>query len=210
MFEEAGQVLEFLQRADQFLQVLQPARRLGRFVGLQHGGIAAFVQHRLGQFGMRQPVEQRCASARSCAPVRSATCAAWASARRSRPAAAPLRTATRGRRGRCRASPAAPCRRGRAWAVDDALERQIVVGLHDDAQIGHGVADFLALVEARAADDAIGQAERDEPLLEFARLEAGAHQDGDLAQRVALALQRLDLLADRARFLLAVPHAAHD
>ena len=30
----------------------------------------------------------------------------------------------------------------------------------DEAQIGQRVADFLALVEAQAADDAIGQAER--------------------------------------------------
>ena len=75
------------------------------------------------------------------------------------------------------------------------------------AQIGHGVADFGALVEARAADDAIGQAERDEAVLELAHLERGAHQDRDLVEVVAVALQRLDLLADRAGFLLAVPGA---
>ena len=73
------------------------------------------------------------------------------------------------------------------------------------------VADFLALVKARAADDAIGQAERDEPLLELARLEAGAHQYRDLAQRFAVALQRLDLVADPARLLVAVAQAPqHD
>ncbi len=95
--------------------------------------------------------------------------------------------------------------------VDDALEGQIVGRLMDEAEIGHRVADFLALVEARAADDAIGQAEGDEPFLELARLEAGAHQDRDLAQRFAVALQRLDLVADPARLLDAVAQAPqHD
>ena len=44
--------------------------------------------------------------------------------------------------------------------------------------------DLLALVEARAADDAIGQAERDEAVLEGAHLEGGAHQDRDLVERL--------------------------
>ena len=80
----------------------------------------------------------------------------------------------------------------------------------DDAQIGEGVADFLALVEARPADHAIGQAQRDEAILELAHLERGAHQDGDLVERMRIArpvvaLQLLDLLADRARLFLRIP-----
>ena len=69
--------------------------------------------------------------------------------------------------------------------VDDALEGEIVGRRIDHAQIGERVADFGALVEARAADDAVGQAERDEAVLEFAHLERGAHQDGDLVERRA-------------------------
>ena len=95
-----------------------------------------------------------------------------------------------------------------ARLVDDALEGEVVGGLMDQAQIGERVADLLALVEAQAAQHAIGQAQLDEALLEFAGLEAGAHQDRDLAQRRAAALQGLDLLADLARLLLAVPDAA--
>jgi len=49
----------------------------------------------------------------------------------------------------------------------------------DEAQIGQGVADFLALVEAGTADDTVGQSERQEPFLELARLKTGAHEDGD-------------------------------
>ena len=89
--------------------------------------------------------------------------------------------------------------------VDDALEGEVVGRLRDDAEIGERIADLGALVEARAADDAVVQAERDEAVLEGAHLERGAHQDGDLVQRVALALQLLDLLADGAGFLLRIP-----
>ena len=97
--------------------------------------------------------------------------------------------------------------------VDDALEGEIVGRLRDDAQVGQRVADFGALVEPRAADDAIGQAELDEALLEFAHLERGAHQNGDLVERVVLAfvargaLELFDLLADRAGLFLRVPAA---
>ena len=89
--------------------------------------------------------------------------------------------------------------------VDDALEGEIVGRLVDQPQIGQRVADLLALVKARPADHAIGQRERDKPLLELAGLEPGAHQDRDFAERVALALQRLDLVADPAGLLLGVP-----
>ncbi len=63
--------------------------------------------------------------------------------------------------------------------VDDAFERQVVGGLVDDAQIGERVADFGAFVEAETADDAVGEADLDEPVLELARLVLGADQNGD-------------------------------
>ena len=44
--------------------------------------------------------------------------------------------------------------------VDDALEGEAVGLVGDDAQIGERVADFEPLVKARAADDAIVEAER--------------------------------------------------
>ncbi len=97
-----------------------------------------------------------------------------------------------------------------ARQVDDALEGEIVGGLVEEAQIGDRVADFLALVEAQAPDDAISQAERQKTLLEFAGLEAGAHQDGALRQLLALGVQRFDLVADPAGLFLAVPHAPND
>ncbi len=89
--------------------------------------------------------------------------------------------------------------------VDDALEGEIVGRRVDHAQIGQRVADFGALVESRTADHAIGQAERDKAIFEFAHLERGAHQDRDIVEIVAGALQLLDLLADGAGFLLGIP-----
>ena len=89
--------------------------------------------------------------------------------------------------------------------VDDALEGEVVGRLGGDPEIGQRVADLRPLVEARAADDAVVQAERDEAVLEGAHLERGAHQDGDLVQRMALALELLDLLADGAGLLLRIP-----
>ena len=93
--------------------------------------------------------------------------------------------------------------------VDDALERQVVGRLHRGTHIGDGVADFLAFVEAQAADHAIGHADQDQPLLKGAGLEAGAHQDGDLGQGVPVAAQRLDALADHAGFFVGVPQPDH-
>ena len=93
--------------------------------------------------------------------------------------------------------------------VDDALERQVVAGLGDDAQVRHGVADLLALVEPGAADHPVGHGEGDQALFELAGLEPGAHQHRHLVQGVALGVQGLDLFAGDAGLLLAVPDAEH-
>src|SRR5262245_16587919 len=92
-----------------------------------------------------------------------------------------------------------------ARRVEDALEFEVVGGIERHVEIGGRVPDLLAFVEARPADDAIGEAERDEAILEGAHLERGAHQDRDLAQNVTLPLKLLDILADDAGFLLVVP-----
>src|SRR6202012_186609 len=57
------------------------------------------------------------------------------------------------------------------------------------------------------ADYAIGQAERDKAVFELAHLERGPDQNRDVVEVVAGALQLLDLLADRAGFLLGIPGA---
>ena len=74
-----------------------------------------------------------------------------------------------------------------------------LAGIGDDLEIGDGVLDFLALVEARAADDAIGQPERDEAVFEGAHLERGAHQDRDLVQPVLGALRSVSMSSPMER-----------
>ena len=77
--------------------------------------------------------------------------------------------------------------------------------MRDDAKIGQRVADFLALVEARAADDAVVEPDLDEAVFEGAHLEGGAHQDRHVVERMAAALRLLDLLADGAGLLVGIP-----
>jgi len=84
--------------------------------------------------------------------------------------------------------------------VDDALESEIVGRRVDHPQIRQRVADFGALVETWPADHAVGQAEGDETIFEFAHLERGPHQDRDLVEPFAGALQLFDFLADGAGF----------
>ena len=81
--------------------------------------------------------------------------------------------------------------------VDDALERDLVGGVHDRLEVGHDVADLGAVEEARAADDAVRHPGAQERVLERSRLRVGAVEDGEV--RVAAALganQPLDLAGD--------------
>ena len=88
--------------------------------------------------------------------------------------------------------------------VIDTLEGEVVVGLGDAAKIGQGVAYFGALIESGAADDLVRQPQGDEPLLEFAHLKRGAHQDCDVVERNAFVLGRFDLVANQPRLFLTV------
>ena len=88
--------------------------------------------------------------------------------------------------------------------IINSLEGEVVVGLGDAAKIGQRVAYFRPLVKSWAADHLVRQPQSDEPLLEFAHLKRGAHQDGDLVEGNAFVLGRLDLFADEPRFFLTV------
>ena len=121
---------------------------------------------------------------------------------------------------RRRRGAAAPCRRARSRscgpaaqlllrAVADAPRRHVehavqadrVERVEDEAQVGEQVLDLAAFVEARAADEPVGQALGDEALFQGAGLGVGAVHDGDVAEVQAglLALQALDLAGRRSR-----------
>ena len=206
VFEEALQVLELLHRAHELLEVFEAAGGVGGAVLLPHLGVAGLVEHDLGQLGVRQRIALLAPAVERVEHVAQR-------AARLRLQLVGLDDGARGFDQRHAALARVVVQQldgGVAEAalghVDDALEGEIVGRLVDDAQIGERIADFGALVEARAADDAIGQAERDEAVLELAHLERGAHQDGDLVEAVPLALKLLDLLAD-ARASSSESHA---
>ena len=208
VLEESGQGVELLQRVGQLLEVFQPALGFGRAVEAQHVGVAQLVEDGLDHLDMVHAVEHGAPAVEAADEV---------AQRLARPGLQLVGLERPARRldqrdllGALDQAQGAQRRFAQPAArrVVDALEGKVVVGLHRDPAIGQRVADLLALVEARPADHPVGQAHGDEAFLELAGLEAGAHQDGDLGQLVLVALQGLDLLADRARLLVAVPHAA--
>ena len=213
VLEEAGEVLEFLHRAHEFFQVFQAAGGVGGAVLLPHFRVAGFIEDDFREFIVRQRVllfapalEIRHQVAQRGARFRLHLVGGGQKTRRFGQRHALLaRVVVQHLHG------------GVAQAalrhIDDALEGQIVGRLRDHAQIGQRIADFGALVEPRTADDAIAETKLDEAFFEFAHLERGAHQNGDLVERMVLsfvargALHLLDLFADRARFFLAIPGA---
>ena len=78
--------------------------------------------------------------------------------------------------------------------IHHAQERAVVLGTRDQAQISERVLDFHALEKAQAAVDAVGNAGREQRMLQNARLRVGAVEHADLAPRQAIAMERLDFL----------------
>ena len=145
-----------------FRSVFQPPRCLGGAFGLQHRGIAAFVEQDAREFGMGQ-------CARHVAPARKAGEKARQRASRLRGQLVGVEDQRRRRRQRraFRAGEAVDLldrlvAKAALGHIDDPLERKVVGGLRDQPEIGERIADFRALVKTEAADDAIGQADLDE------------------------------------------------
>ena len=87
--------------------------------------------------------------------------------------------------------------------INDALERLLVVGVDDDAEVGDDVLHLLTLVERLSAIDAICNALLPQRLLKDARLGVGAIEHGELRQRtVASPLQLRDLRGDEVGLLV--------
>ena len=63
--------------------------------------------------------------------------------------------------------------------VDHAPEADVIVRVHQQAEVGECVLDLLALVEPDAADDLVAEAFPDERVLERARLRVGAIEHAD-------------------------------
>ena len=57
MFEQCGERFELLHGTNQLFQVFQPAGGFGRFVHLQHVGVAGFIEDHLRQIRMRNMLD---------------------------------------------------------------------------------------------------------------------------------------------------------
>ena len=87
--------------------------------------------------------------------------------------------------------------------VEDAAQVDVVVGVGDRAQVRDRVLDLLALVEPRAADHLVRQADADEHLLQRPGLRVRAVEDGDVAGPDAVGVaQPVDLLGDEPGLLV--------
>src|SRR5262249_58307854 len=74
-----------------------------------------------------------------------------------------------------------------ARPVEHTAEADAVVRVERQPQKGQRILDLLALVEARAADQLVGQGAGDQRLLDGARLRVGAVHDRDVARAVLAA-----------------------
>ena len=94
----------------------------------------------------------------------------------------------------------------RGGDVEDAPERDAVVGVPHEPEVGEDVLHLPPLVEGHPADDLVGEVERAEDVLDRARLSVGAVQDRDVAGRgrLALAAQPLDLASDQLGLVVLV------
>ncbi len=89
--------------------------------------------------------------------------------------------------------------------VDDALEADLIGGVHDGLEVGHDVADLGAVEEARAPDDAVRHARAQQRVFELSRLRVGAVEDGEVGVAPVLGAQQpLDLRGDEAGLVALV------
>ena len=182
MLEKAGQRRIVRHGPRQLDEVFKPAIGFDRFVGLPHRDIARFVEDDPRQLGMGQvgglfaPACQVGEQALQGPPCRRRQRISF-NERRSSLGQGPVHPACLGMERAHRLVAQAPL-----GDIGDAFERQGVVGGGDDAQVSQRIADFGAFVEAKAADDLVGQADRNEAILESPRLELGADEDCHVVQ----------------------------
>ena len=118
MLEEGAERLVFLHRAGQLGEVLEAAGAFGRAVGLEHRGVAGFVEHQPGELGMRQLVEPARASGRNRRP----DC-------RARGAPAPVSSSLSRIRAAASGRAARPAARASAWILATALSPRPRLGM---------------------------------------------------------------------------------
>ena len=207
MLEEGSERFIFFHRSSELGEVFKAAGRFRGAVGLEHCRIACFLEHDPGELGMGQRVRHLAPAAKVGDEI---------AERAPRLRGQFVAVEKMGGRDQQRLL-ALPCllvdRCDRLVAeaalggVDNTLEGEVVGGRLDQPQISDCVADLGSLVEAEAADDLVGEPDRDEALFELARLELGSNEDCGFIEAEAIAMQAFDLVADPARLFRAIPDA---
>ena len=83
-----------------------------------------------------------------------------------------------------------------ARRVDDALGRNVVVGVHEQREVCHNVANFGAIEESRAADDLVGNTSTQHHVFERARLSVRAVEHSHLVIREAFGSALVDFTSN--------------
>ena len=170
MLQECAEIWEFFHRADEFLEVFETTGAVGGPFLLPHIGVAGFLKHLFREFIVLHRVDACCPAGDVAGEITQG--ATWLGLQfigfdetidsfqhRNAGFAGILMHEFDG--GIAKAA---------LGGVHDALEGEVIGRIGDDPEIGEGIADFEALVKARAANDAIGQAESDEAVFDLAHL----------------------------------------
>ena len=86
--------------------------------------------------------------------------------------------------------------------IEDAAGSDRIIRVGDDLQVGQRILDLTALVEARAADDAVRDSLTDEELFEGARLGVRAVEHRDVSPFGARIRQAVDLSDNETRLVV--------
>ena len=170
MLQETAQLVERFQGDDQFLEIFQFARRICILAGLPHASVAAFVEDDSRQFIRRHVIHQTAPTAEVFQKFAEAV------------AGSRLQVVAVNHRLGC------PCQGGVHTAgglmqqlnsrvaqstpgrIHDAFERQVVVRLRDNPQIGDSIPYLGPFKKPGSADQAVGNAECQKAFLELAGL----------------------------------------
>src|SRR5262249_55887822 len=149
-----------VKEAYELFQVLEARLRLRAAVALPHGGIAGFIEDQLGERGVpkgrgAQPPALEGGDEIAERPARLA-----GQLLRLDDLARRLEQRNRARPGELVDAAERGVAKSALGHVENALEFEIVGGVANDLEIGDGILDLLALVEARTTDHAVGQGER--------------------------------------------------
>ena len=195
--------VELAAHPHQLLQVLDPAARLDRTLGLELGQVAGLFEDRLDRRGdavrghgldAGHQLEQ-IADAAQCLAAHAGIGGVGESLAERHPGTLRVRRDPVDRR----------VPHPTFGRVDHASPAHFVVRIHERAQVGKDVLDLATVVELHPTHDAVRHPGAHEGLLDDATLRVGAVEDGDVTEALVLVVdQAPDLVDDECSFIVLV------